>query len=26
MISEIPERNAGQLMNQMGHGGQGMDY
>jgi chaperonin GroEL len=26
MISEIPDRNSGQLMNQMGHGGQGMDY
>jgi chaperonin GroEL len=25
MISEIPERNSGQLMNPMGHGG-GMDY
>ncbi len=26
MISEIPERNSGQPMNQMGHGGPGMDY
>ena len=26
MISEIPERNAGQLMNSMGAGGRGMDY
>jgi chaperonin GroEL len=26
MISEIPDRNSGQPMNQMGHGGQGMDY
>jgi chaperonin GroEL len=26
MISEIPDRNSGQLMNPMGHGGQGMDY
>jgi chaperonin GroEL len=26
MISEIPERNSGQSMNQMGHGAQGMDY
>jgi chaperonin GroEL len=26
MISEIPERNSGQLMNPMGHGGQGADY
>jgi chaperonin GroEL len=26
MISEIPERNSGQLMNPGGHGGQGMDY
>jgi chaperonin GroEL len=26
MISEIPDRNSGQLMNQMGPGGQGMDY
>jgi hypothetical protein len=26
MIGEIPDRNAGQLMNPMGHGGQGMDY
>jgi chaperonin GroEL len=26
MISEIPERNSGQPMNPMGHGGQGMDY
>ena len=26
MISEIPERNSGQPMNQMGPGGQGMDY
>jgi chaperonin GroEL len=26
MISEIPERNSGQLMNPNGHGGQGMDY
>jgi chaperonin GroEL len=25
MISEIPDRNSGQPMNQMGHGGQGMD-
>ncbi len=26
MISELPDRNSGQLMNPMGHGGQGMDY
>jgi chaperonin GroEL len=26
MISEIPDRNSGQLMNQMGRAGQGMDY
>jgi chaperonin GroEL len=26
MISEIPDRNSGQVMNPMGHGGQGMDY
>src|ERR1700733_9203852 len=26
MISEIPDRNSGQLMNPGGHGGQGMDY
>jgi len=26
MISEIPDRNSGQLMNPAGHGGQGMDY
>jgi chaperonin GroEL len=26
MISEIPERNSGQPMNPMGHGGGGMDY
>jgi chaperonin GroEL len=26
MISEIPERNSGQPMSQMGHGGGGMDY
>jgi len=26
MISEIPESNSGQLINQMGHGGRGMDY
>ncbi len=26
MISEIPERNSGQLMNPNGHGGSGMDY
>jgi chaperonin GroEL len=26
MISEIPERNSGQLMNPGGHGGPGMDY
>jgi chaperonin GroEL len=26
MISEIPERNSGQLMNPSGHGGPGMDY
>ncbi len=26
MISEIPDRNSGQAVNPMGHGGQGMDY
>jgi chaperonin GroEL len=26
MISEIPDRNGGQPMNPMGHGGSGMDY
>ena len=26
MISEIPDRNSGQLMNPGGHGGPGMDY
>jgi len=26
MISEIPDRNSGQVMNPMGHGGQGMEY
>jgi chaperonin GroEL len=26
MISEIPERNSGQIMNPGGHGGPGMDY
>jgi chaperonin GroEL len=26
MISEIPDRSSGQPMNQMGHGGPGMDY
>ncbi len=26
MISEIPDRDSGQLMNPYGHGGQGMDY
>ncbi len=26
MISEIPDRDSGQLMNQNGHGGPGMDY
>jgi chaperonin GroEL len=26
MISEIPDRNSGQLMNPNGHGGSGMDY
>ncbi len=26
MISEIPDRNSGQSMNPMGHGGPGMDY